>query len=83
MGLNEEQKKQLDEFKKKLESKGVDLGAWGETEGRENVRHPMFEGQVEIFKKIVPLLQNQVDADIEKVIQLQEVIERLKHGGGQ
>lgn len=83
MDLTEEQKKQIEEFRRKLKSKGLDFGSWGDTEEKESVRHPMFDKQVEIYKKIVPLLQHQVDTDIEKIAKLQEVIERLKHGGGQ
>lgn len=83
MDLSEEQKKQLEELKEKLKSKGINLGSWSDTEERENVRHPMFEKQIELYKKIVPLLQHQVDTDLEKVAKLREVIERMKHGGGQ
>jgi len=76
------QQEQLEDLIKKLNARGVKLGEWGETkEG--TIRHPLFEKQVSLYKKLKKVLEAQVVKDQRKLVELQEVLDKLKHGGGQ
>lgn len=81
MNLDKEQLKALFELSEKLEKKGVKLGQWGETEEHQS-ENPLFKDQKEMWEQARTLLQEQVKKDQEKIAELQEMVDRLKHGGG-
>ena len=79
--IDREQLKALSELEKKLKEKGVTLGQWGETKENE-VENPMLNKQLEMWKNLKGMLVEQVEKDQSKIAELQEVLDRIKHGGG-
>ncbi len=72
----------LDEIRKKLAEAGVPLdNTWGSTESRE-VRSPLVERQKANLRSLGTLLEQQLDADQERVADLHARLQMLKHGGG-
>jgi hypothetical protein len=81
MGEDKDQIKALAELMEKMRGKGVDMGTWTETEEHQ-AEHPMLKNQKTMWVKMRGLLEEQVKKDQEKVVELQELVDRLKHGGG-
>ena len=81
MGKDKDQVKALAELMEKMRGKGVGMGTWTETEEHQ-AEHPMLKNQKTMWDKMRGLLEEQVKKDQEKVVELQELIDRLKHGGG-
>lgn len=81
MDKDKDQLKALAELMGKMESKGVKMGTWTETEEHQ-AEHPMLKNQKTMWVKMRGLLEEQVKKDQEKVVELQELVDRLKHGGG-
>ena len=81
MGEDKNQIKALAELMEKMQSKGVDMGTWTETEEHQ-AEHPMLKNQKTMWVKMRGLLEEQVKKDQEKVVELQELVDRIKHGGG-
>lgn len=79
--IDKKQLQALKELQEKLQRKGVSMNTWGKTE-EHTARNPMFDKQVEVWVQVKDLLEVQVKKDQDKIIELQEMIDRLKHGGG-
>lgn len=72
----------LEELRKRLQEKGVPTGEpWTQTkEGA--YKSPLIEKQKETLRKLHALLEKQIEADAEKVADLQVTLQKLKKGGG-
>lgn len=74
-------REQLKALQEKLKKRGVSFGTWGETE-EHKAEIPLLKNQMSLWKKTKEILEEQVKKDQEKIIELQEMLDRLKHGGG-
>lgn len=74
-------KEQLKALQEKLKSKGVKIGEWSETK-EHKAEIPILSDQLSLWKKTKGLLEEQVKKDQEKLAELQEMLDRIKHGGG-
>lgn len=72
----------LDEIRRKLREAGVPEGGAWKGSPEKIVKSSLVEGQREHLVKLKALLQNQIEADVQKVAELHASLEKLKHGGG-
>jgi hypothetical protein len=64
-----------------LKKKGAEPGAWGKTvPGKHS--HPFVERQKASLESMKKVFEAQVQQDQEQIEALQEMLQRLKHGGG-
>lgn len=70
-----------EEIMEELKMLGVDLNAWGETQPTETVL-PTVDRQREALTRLRDTLEGMVASDQAAVLQLQEQIIRMEHGGG-
>lgn len=61
--------------------RGIPLGSWARTAGGSGTP-PTLERQVHLLESLGRLLQMQLEQDKVKLSDAQEVVARLKHGGG-
>lgn len=64
-----------------MKALGIDLGAWGMSEGGEATM-PLLNRQAEVLAKLKGALEGMVVKDLASLEQLREQMERLEHGGG-
>ena len=69
------------ELKKGMDKAGWDLNQWNEAKGGQHEPKIVTE-QKKLLSKVKVLLEMQLQADQEKVKELQETVKRMKHGGG-
>lgn len=81
MDIDKNQLQALADLVEKMKGKGVDMGTWTETEEHQ-AEHPMLKNQKAMWVKMRGLLEEQVKKDQDKVVELQELVDRIKHGGG-
>lgn len=79
--IDKKQLQALKELQEKLNKKGVSMNTWGKTE-EHTAKNPMLDKQVDMWDQVKGILEEQVKKDQEKIIELQEMVDRLKHGGG-
>jgi len=79
--IDREQMKALAELEKRLAEKGVKLGEWTETE-EHKAENPLLKDQAKMWEIAKELLEEQVRKDREKLVEMQEMLDRIKHGGG-
>lgn len=79
--IDKKQLQALKELQEKLQEKGVSMNTWGKTEERKS-ENPILNKQLTMWSQMSELLEEQVKKDQSKVAELQEMIDRLKHGGG-
>ena len=72
---------QLEELRKKLGEMGIKPDQWREAGGTTAVP-PTIERQKKLLVQAQKLLEQQLEDDKNKVAELQERLNRLKHGGG-
>lgn len=70
-----------DDLRKQLERLGIKPGSWKDNPGGP-AKSAFLDKQVAILAKIRDLLQAQLNKDVAEVAELQEKVDRLKHGGG-
>lgn len=79
--IDKKQLQALKELQDRLKKKGVSMNTWGKTE-EHTTKNPMFDKQIDMWSQVSNLLEEQVKKDQSKIAELQEMIDRLKHGGG-
>ena len=72
---------EIREMLEDLASKGAKPGAWGKTVPGKHT-HPFVERQKESLESMKKVFEAQVQKDQEQIEALQEMLQRLKHGGG-
>ncbi len=70
---------ELDDLLKQL---GVSPNEWQDTPTGERSEPDTIRKQKEMLTKLAGLIQMQIDQDTATVAELQERVNRLKHGGG-
>lgn len=70
-----------EQIAEELKSMGLDLGAWGMSDGGEATM-PVLNRQAETLVKLRGALEGMVNKDLATLGQLREQVERLEHGGG-
>ena len=75
--MDEDIQKQI----KQLESLLGGFGGWGETQEAQ-IEHPLVNNNKKLLAKLKVLLDLQLTEDTQKVHDLREKLNRLKHGGG-
>ena len=81
MDINKSQFQSLSDLKDQMKDRGVDMGTWKETEEHQ-AEHPMLKRQKVMWEKMRVMLEEQVKKDQDKLVELQELVDRLRHGGG-
>lgn len=71
----------MTDIKEQLRQLGLRSGEWAST--AEGPRMPPAIGRQKVLlEKVRDVFQEQINRDRDQIVQLQETIERLKHGGG-
>jgi hypothetical protein len=81
MTFDDDHEPTVEEVKEMLRGMGMPVDGWGEVQSG-TVQSPFVERQREMLIKVRDLLQMQIQRDFETVGELQEKVDRLKHGGG-
>lgn len=72
----------VDDIKAKLEEMGIPTGGWAKSSGGHRPLPPTLVRQRALLEKLRGLVEVQVEKDKEKLAELYETMNRLKHGGG-
>jgi hypothetical protein len=73
--------KTSEQLVEEMKALGIDLGAWGSSEGGDATM-PVLNRQGEALVKLRVALEGMVAKDLASLGQLREQMERLEHGGG-
>lgn len=71
----------LEEMRAKLDELGIPRDGWSPAGGK-RVKSPILEKQKDNLRRLLGLLEEQVEQDKQKVADLHVTLQRLKHGGG-
>ena len=69
------------EIKKKLDELGLGDGKWKTAPGQD-IKLEVVEKQKQVLGSLRNLLQNQIKEDQQKIENLLETLNKIKHGGG-
>jgi len=71
----------LEEIQAQLEALGIQQDSWRESPGGVR-KSPLVEKQKEALLQVKALLEHQLEQDQNRVAELYEQVDRIKHGGG-
>ena len=66
-----------------LQRRGAKQGSWGESKARTQEGHPVVDKQKKAMEEMKKVFEVQIEQDKKQIEELQEMIHRLQHGGGQ
>jgi len=71
----------MTDIKEQLRQLGLEPGKWAATAEGSRLP-PIIHKQKALLETVVDAFQEQINRDRAQIAQLQETVERLKHGGG-